>query len=408
MGLVLVGLNHRSAPVELREKVAFDARSALRGLERLSRGSNSAEAVILSTCNRVEVTAFHDHDAGLVEEVERFLCDFHGVARGELSRHLYRLRGHDAIVHLFRVASSLDSMVPGETQVLAQVKDAYLTSADAGYTGKHLNVLFQRAFRVGKLVHTHTAIARHKVSVSSVAVELAEKSLGDLSKKTVLVLGAGETGRLALKTLVESGVGRLLVANRTASRAGAIAKSFGGEAVDWKEMPAHLARADIVIASTASRSFVLDRAGVAAAVKGRKGRPLVVIDIAVPRNVHPAVGRIRGVRLYDIDDLEKVVARNIDRREKEFRRCERLIDKEVRDFETWLEGHEVEELLVGLVRQAIDASHAELEKLWAHAPEIDPKRRKSIEGSVDRLVKSLLHKSKDVARKTIRSAGVGR
>jgi glutamyl-tRNA reductase len=407
VGLVLVGLNHRTAPVELREKVAFDAAGTLRGLERLSRGSNSAEAVILSTCNRVEVTAFHDHDAGLVEEVERFLCEFHGVSRGELSRHLYRLRGHDAIVHLFRVASSLDSMVPGESQVLAQVKDAYLASADAGYTGKHLNVLFQRAFRVGKLVHTNTDIARRKVSVSSVAVELAEKSLGDLSRKTVLVLGAGETGRLTLKNLIESGVGRLLVANRTASRARSIAKGFGGEAVGWKDVRAHLAQADIVIASTSSRAFVLERADVAAA-KGRESRPLVVIDIAVPRNVHPAVGRIPGVRLYDIDDLEKVVARNIGRREREFRRCEKLIDSEVREFETWLGGHEVEELLVGLVRQTIDASHAELEKLWRKVPEIEAKRRKQIEGSIERLVKSLLHKPKDVLRKTGRSDGVGR
>jgi len=219
VGVVLVGMNHRTAPVELREKVAFDAESALRGLEELARRTNSAEAVILSTCNRVEVTAFHDEDAELPDAVERFLADFHGLKPGAVASHLYRLRGRDAVRHLFRVASSLDSMVPGESQILAQVKEAYLLSAEAGYTAKHLNVLFQRAFRVGKLVHTDTDIARHKVSISSVAVDLAREVLGDLADRTVLVLGAGETGKLTLRSLVESGVGRLVLSNRTRRRA---------------------------------------------------------------------------------------------------------------------------------------------------------------------------------------------
>ena len=239
MGLVLVGLNHRSGPVALREKLAFDPESTLRGLEELSRRTGAAEAVILSTCNRVEVTAFHDDDSALVEEIEGFLADFHGIDRAELTSRLYRYRGRDAIAHLFRVASSLDSMIPGESQILAQVKEAYLAAANAGYTGKHLNVFFQRAFRVGKLVHTHTDIARRKVSVSSVAVELAEKALGELSKKTVLVIGAGEMARLTLRSLVESGVARLLVANRTASRAREIAEGFRGAAVGWKDLRRH-------------------------------------------------------------------------------------------------------------------------------------------------------------------------
>ena len=399
MGVVLVGMNHRTAPVELREKVAFDAESALRGLEELARRTNSAEAVILSTCNRVEVTAFHDEDAELPDAVERFLADFHGLKPGAVASHLYRLRGRDAVRHLFRVASSLDSMVPGESQILAQVKEAYLLSAEAGYTAKHLNVLFQRAFRVGKLVHTDTDIARHKVSISSVAVDLAREVLGDLADRTVLVLGAGETGKLTLRSLVESGVGRLVLSNRTRRRAEEAAERFRGTVVDWEDLPGHLAEADIVISSTSSRGFVLGREDVAAAVAKRGERPLFIIDIAVPRDVHPAVAELPGVHLHDIDDLEKVVAENVDRREQEFHRSLELIDREVEEFESWFERHETEELIGVLLQRAHQASHAELEKLWAEHPDIDPDHRREINAAVERLVNRIMHPPIEVLKR---------
>ena len=391
MGVVLVGMNHRSAPVSVRERVAFDAEAALHALETLSHRTDAAETVILSTCNRVEVTAFHDEDAELPDRIERFLAEFHGVDPAELAPHLYRLRGREAVAHLFRVAASLDSMVPGESQILAQVKEAYLLAARAGCTGKHLNVLFQRAFRVGKLVHTHTGIARHRVSVSSVAVELARKVLGDLSDRTVLVLGAGETGKLTLRSLVESGVGKLLVANRTAARARDIADEFRGDIVPWEHLSEHLTRADIVITATASRGFVLGRDDLAEALAGREDRPLVIIDIAVPRDVHPASGELDAVHLHDIDDLETIVAENVDRREREFQRSLELVEKEVDDFEAWFERHETEEVIGELVKRVRDASRTELEKLWAKLPDVDDNDRREIHAAVERIVNRILH-----------------
>jgi len=391
VGIVVVGMNHRTAPVELRERLAFDAEGTLRGLEELSHRTDSAEVVILSTCNRVEVIAFRDEDEGLIASAERFLAEFHGVEPGAIAPHLYRLHGSDAVEHLFRVASSLDSMVPGESQILAQVKDAYLTSAQAGCTGKHLNVLFQWAFRVGKLVHTHTDIARRKVSVSSVAVDLAQEVLGDLSAASVLVLGAGETGKQTLRSLVESGVGKLLVANRTDTRARETAERFRGSVVPWEGLSDHLAEADIVISSTASRGFVLGREDVALASAARAGRPLVIIDIAVPRDVHPAVAQLDGVHLYDIDDLERVVAQNVDGREREFQRSLELVEAEAGKFEKWFSRHETEEMIAVLLKRVRDASRAELEKLWAQHPDIDEEHRREIESTVRRLVNRIMH-----------------
>jgi len=409
VGVVLVGISHRTAPVELREKMSFDAENTLRGLEELARSTSAAEAVILSTCNRVEVTAFRDgDDEELLASIEDFLARFHGLARDVLAPSLYRLRGADVVTHLFRVASSLDSMVPGESQILAQVKEAYLLSARSGYTGKHLNALFQRAFRVGKRVHTETDIARRKVSVSSVAVDLARRVLGDLSKRTVLVLGAGETGKLTLRSLVESGVGKLLVANRTVTRAKDLADSFRGDVVEWDALGKHLAEADIVITATSSRGFVLGREDVERALAGRTDRPLVLIDIAVPRDVHPAVAEIPGVHLYNIDDLEKVVADNVDRREREFRRSLDLVAEEAGDFQSWLEGHEVEEVIGTLLRHAREASRTELEKLWAKFPDVDARHRREIASAVERLVNRIVHEPVEVLKAEARASDPAR
>ena len=398
MGVVLVGMNHRTAPVALRERLAFDAEATLRGLEELARRTDSAEAVILSTCNRVEVTAFRDDETGLVTALEGFLADFHGVKPDAIASHLYRLHGAEAVRHLFRVAASLDSMVPGESQILAQVKNAYLMSAEAGCTGKHLNVLFQRAFRVGKLVHTHTDIARHKVSISSVAVDLAREALGDLSDRTVLVLGAGETGKLTLRSLVESGVGRLLLANRTVDRARDVAERFRGSVVDWGELSSHLEESDIVISGTSSHGFVLGREDVSAAMAGRPERPLLIIDIAVPRDVHPAVAELPNVHLYDIDDLEHVVAENIDRREQEFQRSLELITTEVNAFESWFERHEIDEVIGVMLQRARAASRTELDKLWAEHPDIDPEHRREVNAAVERLVNRIMHQPIEVLK----------
>ena len=410
MGVVLVGMNHRSAPVSVRERLAFDAEASLRALEALAERTGGAEAVILSTCNRVEIIAFRDDDgpspaeglrpAGdLVETVERFLCDFHHIALETVAPHLYRLRGREAVDHLFRVASSLDAMVPGESQILAQVKEAYLLSAEGGWTGKHLNVLFQRAFRVGKRVHNETDIARQRLSVSSVAVALARRALGDLSARTVLVLGAGETGKLTLRSLVASGVGKLIVANRTAARAEEIAGEFRGDVVPWEALADALASADIIISSTASQGVVLGRDDLARAVVGRKDRPLVVIDIAVPRDVQASAGDLEGVHLHDIDDLERIVAEHVDRREADYERSLELVAQEVDAFETWFDRHEAEEVIGELIRRARDASRAELDKLWTTLPDVDDAERREIDAAVTRIVNRILHEPIEVLKR---------
>jgi glutamyl-tRNA reductase len=282
-------------------------------------------------------------------------------------------------------------MVPGESQILAQVKDAYLAAAGAGTTGKHLNVLFQHAFRVGKRVHTHTEIARRRASVSSVAVDLARCALGALSERTVLVIGAGETGKLTLRSLVESGVGRLVVVNRTPGKARDLAEEFRGEEVPWTELVTHLASADIVISCTASRGFVLGRDDVAAAMRARPDQPLVVIDIAVPRDVHPSAAEVPGVTLHDIDDLERVVAEDVDRREREFRRSLEMVEEEVDAFMTWFERHEAEEAIAELIERARSAARAELGRLWERLPRVDEKGRREIDAAVTRIVNRILH-----------------
>ena len=401
MGLVLVGMNHRTAPVALRERAAFGAPELPSALEELSRRTGGAEVVLLSTCNRVEAIAFSDSDATLAADLERFLAQSRRIPPSTLAPRLYRLRGHEAVAHVFRVASSLDSMVPGESQILAQVKEAYLASADGAFTGKHLNVLFQWAFRAGKRVHAHTGLARRRASVSSVAAGLARESLGDLSKRTVLVLGAGETGRLTLESLAEAGVGKLIVTSRTAARAKRVAREFGGRAVAWKDRRRSLASADLVVASTSSKSYVLSPAD----VSRRASRPLVVIDIAVPRNVHPGVGDIAGVRLYNIDDLERLVALDVDRRAREFERGLALVDHEVAEFEDWLEGHEAEESIGRIIRRATESSRAALEHLWARFPQIDAKRRREIAAAVERGVRRSLHEPIEALKRGAKSTG---
>ena len=405
MGLVVVGMSHRTAPVALRERVAFTSAELPRALDELRRCAAEAEAVILSTCNRVEVVAFSDRDAGLAAGIERFLAAFHRVPRRRLGPHLYRLLGRDAIAHVFRVAASLDSMVPGESQILAQVKEAYQSAARAGATGKHLNALFQQALRAGKRVHAETDIARHKVSVSSVAVDLARETLGDLSRRTVLVLGAGETGKLALKSLVEAGVGAVVVTSRTAARSRSLAKALGGKAVPWKELGARLAEADLVLVSTASRDFLLSRETIANTMACRRECPLVVIDIAVPRNVDPAVAGVPGVRLFNIDDLERIVAENLGRRELELERGMRLVEADAARFAEWLETHGAEERIGRLIRRVTDASRSALDKLWERFPEIDVRHRRQIAGAVERSVRRSLHEPIEHLKKDARSSG---
>ena len=333
MNIVLIGLSHKTAPVEMRERLAFAENRLHDALGGLVDQEVVEEGLIVSTCNRVELlaTSAAGSDHG-IHHLEEFVCDFHQLPPDSLNGHLYRHADAAAIKHLFRVASSLDSMIVGESQILGQVKEAYQHAADAGTVGRVLSQLMNRAISVAKRVRTETGIAQNPVSVSSVAVELARKIFDDLSNKTVLLVGAGEMGELAARNLIDAGTSKLLVTNRTASRAEEIARQFGGGAVSFEAFYNVLSAADIVLCSTGAPDYVIRPAETRQALKGRRRGPLLFIDISVPRNVDPGIAQLDNCFLFDVDDLESVVKANIRERQKEAAVAETIIETEVENF----------------------------------------------------------------------------
>ncbi|HJQ26747.1 MAG TPA: glutamyl-tRNA reductase [Blastocatellia bacterium] len=333
MNIVLIGLSHKTAPVEMRERLAFAEGRLHDALGNLVDQEIVEEGLIVSTCNRVELlaTSAAGPDHG-IHRLEEFVCDFHQLPPDSLNGHLYRHADAAAIKHLFRVAASLDSMIVGESQILGQVKEAYQHAADAGTVGRVLSQLMNRAISVAKRVRTETGIAQNPVSVSSVAVELARKIFDDLSNKTVLLVGAGEMGELAARNLIDAGTSKLLVTNRTAARAEEIARQFGGGAVSFEAFYDVLPAADIVLCSTGAPDYIIRPAETRQALKGRRRGPLLFIDISVPRNVDPGIAQLDNCFLFDVDDLESVVKANIRERQKEAAVAEAIIETEVDNF----------------------------------------------------------------------------
>jgi glutamyl-tRNA reductase len=333
MNIVLIGLSHRTTPVEMRERLAFSEARLADALSTLVDQNTLDEGLIISTCNRVELlgSAPADPQQG-IDRLTSFLCDFHKLDRNAINGHLYTHANTDAIKHIFRVASSLDSMVVGESQILGQVKDAYQTAIDAGTIGRVLSQLMHRAISVAKRVRTETGISQNPVSISSVAVELARKIFGELSHQTVLLVGAGEMAELAARKLMEDGTARLIVTNRSAERAEELASEFGGGAVNFEAFYDVLPSADIVICSTGSPDYVIRPAETSRALKSRRKGPLLFIDISVPRNIDPAVAGIENSFLFDIDDLESVVQANLLERQREARGAEAIVESEVQQF----------------------------------------------------------------------------
>jgi len=390
MRIEVVGLNHREAPVAVREALAFrrnrlgEALSSLRSLEGVE------ECVVLSTCNRVELYLSLSDDAP--EDVgTRFLAGFHGVWPERFQEFLYRYEGEGAIRHLFRVASGLDSLVVGEAQVTAQVKSAYESASARGTTGPVLNRLFQQALAVAKRVRSTTEIGAGRASVGSVAVELAERIFESLADRTVLVLGAGEMGESVAESLKAAGARTTLVANRTFERAEALAARFGGKAVRFEQLAEKLARADIVIASTDAPHHVLRKGDVAAALRRRGGRPLFIIDIAVPRDVEPSAGDLEGCYLYNVDDLEAVVRETLARREREVARCEPIVEAEARKFMRWLDQLHLVPAIEELSSRLHALKASELEALMRRLPDLSEEARAEIERMANRLVNKILH-----------------
>ncbi len=338
MHLLAVGLNHKSAPVAVRERVALAGDQIVDAARDLTQTSDITETTIVSTCNRTEIYCRQDdlHPPS----VQDWICSYSGLQTQDLTQHIYHYPDEQAVKHAFRVASGLDSMVLGEPQILGQMKDAFASASEAGTTGKILNRLFQNTFTVAKQVRTDTAIGASAVSVAYAAVELAKRIFAELSSKTVLLIGAGETMELVARHLRENGVRRVIVANRSIDRAQTLAAGTEGEAISLAQMPGRLHEADIVVSSTASTLPILGKGAMESALRKRKHRPMFLVDIAVPRDIEPQVSELRDVFLYTVDDLEGIIDRNLSARHEAALEAEKIIDLEVVRFMRWLRSLE--------------------------------------------------------------------
>lgn len=334
MYLIVLGINHRTAPVEVRGQVTFPPEQLARALAELTALDDVHEAAILSTCNRTEVYCTRDDTAS--EAVADWLCRFHKIDPGTLQPHLYNYLEAEAVRHILRVAAGLDSMILGEPQILGQMKDSYQQALQANSLDTLVNRLFQHTFSVAKQIRTDTAIGASPVSVAFAAVSLARQIFGRLEKQTALLIGAGETIELTARHLHERGIGKIVIANRTVSRAHDLAAQFDGYGIELDEIPAHLAEADIVISSTGSSEPVITRGQVKKALKKRKHRPIFMVDIAVPRDIATDVAELDDIYLYTVDDLQQVIEENLHSREEAAQQAEEIIDVQVERFMAWM------------------------------------------------------------------------
>ncbi|MCL6636802.1 MAG: glutamyl-tRNA reductase [Alicyclobacillus sp.] len=390
MRIIVVGMNDKTAPVELRERLSVTGDELADVLATLRESRTALESVVLSTCNRIEVYAVvHSARAG-EDYLRTLLARRAGMAPEQLAPHLFVLRGYAAADHLMRVACGLDSMVIGETQILGQVRDAYLAAAATGNAGMLLDPLFRRAIQVGKRAQTETGIGQNAVSVSYAAVQLAKKILGDLRCCRVLVLGAGQMSRLAIQHLQAAGVTELAICNRTLARAQQLADEFAGKVVPWDKLGDALGHSDIVIASTGAPGFVLHAEQVAAALQRRGQRPVVLIDIAVPRDIDPAVAALGNAYLYDIDDLQGVVEANLAERERLARDIERMIQEALQEYSLWLSEQEVVPLIAAVRAKGMAIQASVMASLERKLPDLSERDRKLLHKHTMSIVNQLL------------------
>ncbi len=394
MEILIVGLSHKTAPLDVREKVSFAENILPEAVKELVSCPNVSEGLIVSTCNRVEVYSAvpkRNMEAAR-EEIATFLSERHEVPREKLDPHLYILSGEECVQHIFRVASSLDSMVVGEPQILGQVKEAFGCAANAQATGNILNRLLHKAFSVAKRVRSETRIATSAVSISFAAVELAKKIFGELEGKTVMLVGAGEMAELAARHLLGNGVEHILVANRTFENAVKLAEEFGGTAVPFDELQQQMELADIVISSTGAPNIIIDKKMVKSIIKSRRNRPMFFIDIAVPRDIDPAVNQVENAYAYDIDDLEGVVETNIKTRSKEAAKAEEIVNGEVQQFNEWMRSRESFPTIVALREWAENVRRGELEKTLKRIEGLSEADTKKIEAMTEAILNKILHR----------------
>jgi glutamyl-tRNA reductase len=388
MNFQLIGVNHKTAPVEVRERLAIPESRMAEALKRLVGHPGVDEGLILCTCNRVEVLAQTKNGSS---DLRSFLQTYFEMKVPELAPHLYEYHERDAIRHVFRVTSSLDSMVVGEPQILGQVKEAYATARAVGAVHSQLDQLLTRAFAVAKRVRTETAVGSSSVSVASVAVELAKKIFGSLNGKQVYLVGAGKMSELAARHLMAHGAAAIFVANRTYDRAAALAEKFGGQAIHFEELYETADRADIVITSTGSPRAIFRREHGELFLSRRKNRPMFFIDIAVPRDVDPQMNKLDGIFVYDIDDLQQAVAANTSDRRKEAERAESIIDNEIDRFQAKLQTRDVVPTIVSLQDHLETIRQAEIDRVRGRLGKLSPEQELAIETLTRGIVSKIMH-----------------
>ncbi len=402
MSIVLVGVNHKTAPVEVRELLAFSEKACAEGLRTLVDGEVLREGLIVSTCNRVEILTAVSSERfkeGL-ERITDFLSRSRSLPREVLGEHLYSHTEDQAVRHVFRVASSLDSMVVGEPQVLGQVRRAYSIALEAGTAGRVLNRLIHQAFHVAKRVRNETGIAANAVSISYMAVELGKKIFGSLKGQSVLLLGAGEMAELCARHLINAGVSRVLIANRTGDSSQRLANEFGGEPVNFERIAEYLPEADIVVCSTGAGEYVVTAAMAREALNRRRNRPAFFIDISVPRNLDPAIGDLPNAFVFDIDDLESVVSSNIREREREAERAGLIVESEVMQFQQRLRVMDIGPTIGALRRRLQDIARAELARQRNRLGPLTPEQESAIEKLLISTVNKVSHPLMDRMRRS--------
>jgi glutamyl-tRNA reductase len=391
MKLLVTGVSHKTAPVEVRERLAFREETLASALADLKSRDGVAEALILSTCNRVEIVLTTDDAADPQAIVESFLADRKSIDASTLAAHLYHHEGRDAIHHLFRVAASLDSMVIGEPQILGQLKTAYGHAKDCGALTGWMEGLLTRAFSVAKRVRSETGIGQMAVSVSYAAVELARKIFGDLQNRTVMIVGAGKMSELAARHLRRSGASHVFVTNRTHERAVEMAELFQGTPVEYTRFVGMLPEVDIVITSSGAPHYILRKDEMQRVRAARRNKPMFLIDIAVPRNIEPSVNDLDNIFLYDIDDLQEVVNANLRERLKEADHAEHLVNEEVDRMLARMKVAEVTPVIVGLQEQLEQIRAAEMEKVRRKYGPFTPEQEHAMEALTRGLINKIAH-----------------
>ncbi len=391
MGIIVVGLSHKTAPIEVREKLNFPESTLPDALRKLMTYEGVRESLIMSTCNRMEIYASVQDSAKGIDRIKQFISDYHGLSREALEHSLYVYPDAQGVRHTFRVASSLDSMVVGEAQILGQLKDAFDIALKSKTTSTILNKLIKKAISVAKRVRTETRLAEGAVSISTAAVELAKKIFGDMVGKTVMLLGAGEMAELAAQHLLGNGVKNIMVANRTFERAEELAKEFKGDAIRFEHFPDSLVMVDILICATGAPNYVVRREMVSRALKERRHKPIFLIDISNPRNIDPDVDKVDNVYLYDIDDLQSKVDVNTEGRAKEAARAEELVTLEVETYLQWERALDAVPTIVDLREKVEDVRKRELDKALGSLNGISEDQKRAVEAMSQAIVNKLLH-----------------